>query len=129
MKRFHLPRLASRKPGKKLRATASRRAVRATTADYEELSEPNMRLSRALLIVLLLHVVAVSGILSPQPGTGRVEVRLERRIGRRWARVQRTRIKVRGGRFLTRIRFRRTGLYRVSVLTPGATQRRLLRVR
>ena len=64
MKRFHLPGLASRKPGKKLRATASRRAVRATTADYEELSEPNMRLSRALLIVLLLHVVAVSGIIA-----------------------------------------------------------------
>ena len=60
---------------------------------------------------------------------GRVEVRVERRVGRRWARVQRKRINVRGGRFLTRLRMRRAGLYRVSVLTPGATQRRLLRVR
>ncbi len=32
--------------------------------DYGEMSEPNMKLSRALLIVLLLHVVAVSGIIA-----------------------------------------------------------------
>jgi hypothetical protein len=73
--------------------------------------------------------VAVSGTVTPKPATGRVEVRLERRVGRRWRRVQRKRINVRGGRFLTKIRMRVPGLYRVSVLTPGATQRRLLRVR
>jgi LysM repeat protein len=56
--------LRPRKRGRKLRATAARRSVRATAADYEELSEPNMKLSRALLIVLLLHVVAVSGIIA-----------------------------------------------------------------
>ena len=32
--------------------------------DYEEMSEPNMKLSRALLIVLVLHVVAVAGIIA-----------------------------------------------------------------
>lgn len=32
--------------------------------DYEEMSEPNMRLSRALLIVLVLHIVAVAGIVA-----------------------------------------------------------------
>src|SRR3954469_9871221 len=43
----------------KLRATAVRRPLRAATAaEYEELAEPNMKLSRALLIVLILHVVA-----------------------------------------------------------------------
>ncbi|MEY2539792.1 MAG: LysM domain [Verrucomicrobiota bacterium] len=58
------PRLKARK-GKKLRATAVRRPLRiAATADYEEMNEPNMKLSRALLIVLLLHVVAVSGIIA-----------------------------------------------------------------
>ncbi|HEX8898838.1 MAG TPA: LysM peptidoglycan-binding domain-containing protein, partial [Chthoniobacterales bacterium] len=31
---------------------------------YEEMSEPNMKLSRALLIVLVLHVVAVAGIIA-----------------------------------------------------------------
>jgi LysM repeat protein len=50
---------------KKLRATAARSSVRASAqADYEEMSEPNMKLSRALLIVLVLHVVAVSGIIA-----------------------------------------------------------------
>ena len=32
--------------------------------DYDEMSEPNMKLSRALLIVLVLHVVAVAGIIA-----------------------------------------------------------------
>lgn len=51
---------------KKLRATAVRRPLRigATTPDYGDLAEPSMKLSRALLIVLLLHVVAVAGIIA-----------------------------------------------------------------
>ena len=53
-------RLFSRK--KKLKAT-TRRAT-ASGADFDDLSEPNMKLSRALLIVLLLHVVAVAGIIA-----------------------------------------------------------------
>jgi len=32
--------------------------------DFDEMPEPNMKLSRALLIVLLLHVVAVSGLIA-----------------------------------------------------------------
>jgi LysM repeat protein len=36
----------------------------ATAADYGELAEPSMKLSRALLIVLLLHIVAVAGIIA-----------------------------------------------------------------
>jgi LysM repeat protein len=50
----------------KLRATTLRRQLRtaATVRDYEEMAEPNMKLSRALLIVLLLHVVAVAGIIA-----------------------------------------------------------------
>lgn len=55
--------LKLRKP-KKMRATVARRSLRAATANYDEMSEPNMKLSRALLIVLLLHVVAVSGIIA-----------------------------------------------------------------
>lgn len=52
---------------KKLRAAAtivrpSRGGIPAM--DYEEMGEPNMKLSRALLIVLLLHVVAVAGIIA-----------------------------------------------------------------
>lgn len=50
---------------KKLRAATARRSFGASTdADYEEMSEPNMKLSRALLIVLVLHIVAVAGIIA-----------------------------------------------------------------
>ncbi len=50
---------------KKLRASTARRSLTAPSEmDYEEMSEPNMKLSRALLIVLVLHVVAVAGIIA-----------------------------------------------------------------
>lgn len=55
-----LPPLFTRK---KLRAATARRAL-GPEMDYEEMSEPNMKLSRALLIVLVLHVVAVAGIVA-----------------------------------------------------------------
>lgn len=58
-----LPNFPSRK--KKLRAATVRRSFGASTEmDYEEMSEPNMKLSRALLIVLVLHIVAVAGIVA-----------------------------------------------------------------
>ena len=47
----------------KLWAATARRSS-AGSVDFEEMPEPNMKLSRALLIVLLLHVVAVSGIIA-----------------------------------------------------------------
>src|SRR3982074_890795 len=50
---------------KRLRAATARRSFGASApVDYEEMSEPNMKLSRALLIVLVLHIVAVSGIIA-----------------------------------------------------------------
>jgi LysM repeat protein len=57
--------LPSLLPRKTLRATAARRSLGVPDEmDYEEMSEPNMKLSRALLIVLVLHVVAVAGIIA-----------------------------------------------------------------
>src|SRR5207237_5237968 len=57
-----IPKLLRRK---QLRAATARRSVGASAEmDYEEISEPNMKLSRALLIVLLLHVVAVLRIIA-----------------------------------------------------------------
>jgi len=56
-----IPKLFRRK--NLLAATARRVAGASAELDYEEM-EPNMKLSRALLIVLLLHVVAVSGIIA-----------------------------------------------------------------
>src|SRR6476660_3536195 len=61
MKRIKIPRLFN--PKKTLAATA-RRATASAGMDFEGIPEPNMKLSRALLIVLLLHVVAVSGIIA-----------------------------------------------------------------
>ena len=72
-----LPSLLTRK---KLRATTARRSLGAPDEmDYEEMSEPNMKLSRALLIVLVLHVVAVAGIIAfntikSRQGSGPVRV-------------------------------------------------------
>ena len=62
MKTIRLPKLFRSK--KKLRATAVRRPLRASAANYDDITEPNMKLSRALLIVLLLHIVAVAGIIA-----------------------------------------------------------------
>ena len=61
MKAIKFPKIFSRK--KKLRVATARRAS-ASGADFDDLSEPNTKLSRALLIVLLLHVVAVAGIIA-----------------------------------------------------------------
>src|SRR6478752_3571302 len=62
MKRIKIPRLFN---ARKLSAATARRASAASAGmDFEGIPEPNMKLSRALLIVLLLHVVAVSGIIA-----------------------------------------------------------------
>jgi LysM repeat protein len=62
MKRIKIPRLFN--PKKMLAATARRASAAHAGMDFEGIPEPNMKLSRALLIVLLLHVVAVSGIIA-----------------------------------------------------------------
>src|SRR5215831_13239268 len=49
---------------KKILTATARRASAAAGMDFEDIPEPNMKLSRALLIVLLFHVVAVSGIIA-----------------------------------------------------------------
>ena len=52
---------------KKLQASTARRSRSLglpDAMDYEQMSEPNMKLSRALLIVLVLHIVAVAGIIA-----------------------------------------------------------------
>ena len=60
MKSIKIPRLFK---AKKLSAATARRAA-SPGMEFEGIPEPNMKLSRALLIVLLLHVVAVSGIIA-----------------------------------------------------------------
>ena len=53
--------LSNQPPSKRLRATAQR-ATAKYAPDEHEVEEPNVKLSRAFIIVLLLHVVAVGGI-------------------------------------------------------------------
>ncbi len=48
-------------PRKKLQAAAQRSAAKYAEEDYSA-EEPNVKLSRAFVVVLLLHVVAVGGI-------------------------------------------------------------------
>jgi hypothetical protein len=72
------------------------------------------------------HSVEVSGTMLPAQPVFVVCV-VEWRVGRRWKRVQRKRIAVRGGRFVTRVRERRAGLYRISISAPNATIRRQVR--
>jgi LysM repeat protein len=57
-----IPRLLRR--NKLWAATARRSSAASAGMDFEEMPEPNMKLSRALLIVLVLHIVAVSGIIA-----------------------------------------------------------------
>jgi LysM repeat protein len=52
------------KPKKFLAATTRRASAVSAGMDFDGIPEPNMKLSRALLVVLLLHVVAVSGIVA-----------------------------------------------------------------
>ncbi len=63
MKLPQFPKFFRRKKKKTLRLSTARRAS-ASGAEFDETSEPNMKLSRALLIVLLLHIVAVGGIIA-----------------------------------------------------------------
>jgi LysM repeat protein len=62
MKPIKIPSLLKRK--KILAATARRASAASAGMEFDGIPEPNMKLSRALLIVLLLHVVAVSGIIA-----------------------------------------------------------------
>ncbi len=63
-RKLRTPRLFGFKRNKLRASTAQRRLRIGAAADYDEIAEPNMKLSRALLIVLLLHVVAVAGIVA-----------------------------------------------------------------
>ncbi|MDP9294903.1 MAG: N-acetylmuramoyl-L-alanine amidase, partial [Actinomycetota bacterium] len=84
---------------------------------------PTLTLSVAARRIRAGTALLVSGTLTPAPAGGRIELRLERQVGRRWIGVQRKRINVRRGRFDTRVRPHRPGLYRVTAITPGATRR------
>jgi len=73
------------------------------------------------------RALKVTGTMSP--ATPRVTVTFERRVGRRWVRVQRKRIAVTDGAFATIVRPPVAGRYRLSVSGGGITRRRRFRAR
>jgi hypothetical protein len=73
------------------------------------------------------RALRVRGAMSPP--SPRVTVLFERRVGRRWRKVQRKRIAVRDGSFSTIVRPPVAGRYRVSISGGGITRRRRFRVR
>jgi hypothetical protein len=73
------------------------------------------------------RALRVTGTMNP--ATPRVTVSFERRVGRRWVRVQRKRIAVTDGAFSTIVRPPVAGRYRVSVSGGGITRTRRVRAR
>ena len=88
---------------------------------------PSLRFSVAGTRVRRGRALAFEGTMSP--ASARVTVRFERRVGRRWVRVQRKRIAVRDGAFASLVRPPVAGHYRLSVSGGGITRRRRIRAR
>jgi N-acetylmuramoyl-L-alanine amidase len=83
----------------------------------------NLAVDRARL--RLGRVVTITGTATPAE---RVQLTLERRIGRRWVRERRRSLAVRDGTYSVRLRPRSRGKYRVRVQVGSVKRRRLLRV-
>jgi hypothetical protein len=83
---------------------------------------PSLTLAVGATRVRRRRAVPVRGTMFP--ATPRVTILFERRVGRRWLRVQRKRIRVTDGVYATIVRPPVGGRYRVSVTGAGLTRRR-----
>jgi hypothetical protein len=88
---------------------------------------PSLRLSVSTTRPRRGRAVRVRGTMSP--ASRRVTVLWQRRVGRRWVKVQRKRIAVRDGAFSTIVRPPVPGRYRLTIKGGGITRRRRLRAR
>jgi hypothetical protein len=88
---------------------------------------PSLRLSISSSRPRRRRAVRLRGTMSPP--SARVTVRFERRVGRRWVKVQRKRIAVRDGEFSSIVRPPVAGRYRLSVSGGGINRTRRLRAR
>jgi len=86
---------------------------------------PSLKLTVAATRVRRRRALNFDGTMSP--AAPRVTVLFERRVGRRWVRVQRKRIAVRDGAFSSLVRPPVPGRYRLSVTGGGITRRRRIR--
>jgi hypothetical protein len=83
---------------------------------------PSVKISVSKTRVRRGRAIKVRGTMSP--ASPRVTVTFERRVGRRWRKVQKKRIAVRDGAFTTIVRPPVRGRYRLSVSGGGITRRR-----
>jgi hypothetical protein len=83
---------------------------------------PSVRMTVPKTRVRRRRAVTLSGTMSP--ATPLVTVLFERRVGRRWLRVQRKRVTVTDGAFKSYVRPPVPGRYRLSVTGGGVTRRR-----
>jgi uncharacterized protein with LGFP repeats len=88
---------------------------------------PSLRLSISTTRPRRRRAVRVRGTM--EPASERVTVLFERRVGRRWRRVQRKRILVRDNAFSTIVRPPVAGRYRLTIKGGGIKRRRRLRAR
>jgi hypothetical protein len=88
---------------------------------------PSLKLAVNRTRVRRRRAVRLEGTISPP--TSRVTVTFERRVGRRWIRVQSKRIAVRDGAFTSIVRPPLRGRYRVSVTAGNVTRRRRILAR
>jgi hypothetical protein len=112
--------LRARFPGDATRAPLESSSLKITV-------EPKLALSLSSSRIRHRRRVAVSGVVWPQPASA--QVMLERKVRGRYRRLWRKRLKVRKTRFLTFLRPGARGLYRVTVIADGASERRYFRVR
>ena len=104
----------------------------ATRAALESSSLKITLVPRLALFVSTRHLrrgsrLRVRGVVAPATDS-RVELLLERKVGRRYRQVRRRRLTVRDTRFSRSLRPSRRGLYRITVRVDGASTRQYVRV-
>jgi hypothetical protein len=112
--------IRARFPGDATRAALESSSLTITLVPKLELSLSSKRIRRG-------RRIAVSGVVWPQPASAG-SLLLERKVGRRYKRVRRRRLRVRDNRYLRFLRPSARGLYRVTISVEGESTRRYFRV-
>jgi hypothetical protein len=112
--------IRARFPGDATRAALESSSLTITLIPKIALSLSGKRIRRG-------RRIAVSGVVWPQPASP-ATLLLERKVGRRYKRVRRRRLRVRDTRYLRFLRPSARGLYRVTVSVDGTSTRQYFRV-
>jgi hypothetical protein len=112
--------IRARFPGDATRAPLESRALAITVV-------PRLALAVSARTIRRRRRIAVGGVVAPASAR-HVVVAVERKQRGGYRTVRRRRTRLRDGRYLTFVRLRRRGFYRVTVSLPGATAQRFVRV-